>query len=280
MNDPLQLLTKKITKLPTIPATAHQIMNLADDESASLGKLESIIQQDPAIAARIVSFSNSALFGHTSSCTTVVCAIQRIGVNNVRNIALGISLMTLFDDGGQEHASGYQKLYHHSLVVGMLSKHIAEGSGLKRTEEYFLSGMLHDLGFLLLNRYFPGMYRKATDESAGGECLLETEKAIIGSTHAEVGAWLADKWNLPEAIWEAILHHHTPSCAKMHAKLSAVVHLADYFALRKVPASGEKSRGYPLDPASLEVLSLPLEGVGKMEEEIDRNFFSRGIFLS
>ncbi|MBZ0156146.1 MAG: HDOD domain-containing protein [Alphaproteobacteria bacterium] len=280
MNDSLRLLIQKITKLPTIPLIAHQILNLSSDEKTSLGKLESIIQQDPAIAAKVISFSNSALFGHISSCTTITCAIRKIGFDNVLNIALGISLMTLFDSGNQERAFDYQKLYRHSLAVGMLSKRLAEGLGLKRTEEYFLSGMLHDLGFLLLNRHFPGMYRKSIDERTKGECPLEAERKVLGFTHAEAGAWLADKWNLPVALWEAILQHHTPSRAKKHTRLAAVVHLADYLTTRKFYAPDEKSREYPLDPSSLEALALSREGIEEMAEELDTSIFSGGVFLS
>ncbi|MFO0752555.1 MAG: HDOD domain-containing protein [Thermodesulfovibrionales bacterium] len=280
MIDSLRLLIQKTTKLPTIPVIAHQILTLAEDEKATLGKLESIIQQDPAIAARIVSFSNSALFGRTSSCPTIACAIQRIGVNNVRNIALGISLTTLFDSGSQELAYGYRKLYHHSLAVGILAKHIAERAGLKKTEEYFLSGMLHDLGFLLLNRFSPDIYRKTFDERGEGEWPMEAEKKALGSTHAEVGAWLADHWRLPLSIWEAILHHHTPSLAKEHVAMSAVVHLADYLAIRKFHAPNEKSRGYPLDLSALEALALSRARVEEIAEGIDASIFSGGVFFA
>src|SRR3989304_8807282 len=99
MNESLRAFVKNIRNLPTIPVIAHEVLSLLSDELLSVEKLESIVEKDPAISAKILSVANSALFGFQVSTDALSGAMMRIGFNNVKNIALGISLMTILDDG-------------------------------------------------------------------------------------------------------------------------------------------------------------------------------------
>ncbi|MBI3593110.1 MAG: HDOD domain-containing protein [Nitrospirae bacterium] len=280
MNDSLRLFVQKIAKLPTLPAIAHEILDLVNDDLTSIDKLEHIIEQDPAISAKILSFASSAFFGYADPNTTVSSAIQKIGFNNVRNIVIGISLMTIFDDSRHDNALDYHKIFRHSLAVGMIAKFMSENLNIKKPDEIFLSGILHDLGLLLMNRHFSDIRIKVKNEVKQGMPILDAEKAALGFTHADMGAWLADRWNLSETIWETILYHHTPSLAEKNPEQVAIVHLSDAIACRNSFCMTEHKASYPVDISSLGILNISEKEFDDMESKITRDMFSSEILGS
>src|SRR5512139_3028347 len=98
MSDSLKQHVQQITQLPTIPVVAQEILKLVHDELTSVDKLDNIIENDPPITAKILSVANSAFFGYKTPTKNIHNAILRIGFNNVRDIALGVSLMTVFEE--------------------------------------------------------------------------------------------------------------------------------------------------------------------------------------
>jgi HD-like signal output (HDOD) protein len=90
---------------------------------------------------------------------------------------------------------------------------------------------------------------------------LEAEESIFGVTHADIGGWLAERWNLPAHLVEAITNHHAPTRAAKNKDLVALIHCADVFALRMSGNSVEFDKGLEFDPATLAHLQLQDEQV-------------------
>ncbi|NOZ68039.1 MAG: HDOD domain-containing protein [Deferribacteres bacterium] len=277
MNDSLKSYVQQITKLPTVPDIARQILSLVDDNKLSVSKLENIVEKDPSIAAKILSVANSAFFGLTIPVTTINSAILRIGFNNVKNIALGISLMTVLDDGKPEHRVYYKKVFRHSAVVGVVSKFISEDISLNISEEMLVNGLLHDIGYLVLNRYFSDNFTKILNTFEEDGTLIEAERAVLDFTHSDIGTWLAEKWELPGIFIDTIHYHHAPSAAKWNTKHVAVVHLADYMTTANIARITEKRPDYPFDPAALDILGITEEDLKNIEAKI-RDKASGNIF--
>ncbi|MBI4687653.1 MAG: HDOD domain-containing protein [Nitrospirae bacterium] len=254
MDNNLRLFVQRITKLPTIPVIAQEILNLVDDELSTVGRLEEIIANDPPISAKVLSFANSAFFGYKNKIG-IRDAIMRIGYNNVKNIAVGISMLSLFENGKNPNP-GYQKIFEHSVSVGKISRLLIKNFGISVQNEIFLGGLMHDLGFFVLNKYFSDDYENIVRELTKETPALEAEKAVLNFTHADIGVWLADNWNLPNGIHEIIHLHHAPSLAKESAKQVALIHLADYAANENLSGIIKTKLNYPLDNAALEILNI------------------------
>jgi len=118
VNESLKDLIKNIKNLPTIPVIAQEVLNLLDDDMLSLDKLESIVERDPAISAKVLSIANSAFFGFQVTTNALGSAMMRIGFNVVKNITLSISLMTILDDGKRGKTFDYKRIFDHSVSVG------------------------------------------------------------------------------------------------------------------------------------------------------------------
>lgn len=268
MHESLKQYVQQITQLPTIPAVAQQVLKLVHDEFTPVEKLENIIENDPPIAAKIISVANSAFFGYKTPTQTVSDAIMRIGFDNVRDIAFGISLMTVFEGEERAGAFEYQRIFNHSVTVGMVAQLISKDLRTKFTEEIFMNGILHDLGYLVLNKYFSDTYMKVLHIFEKEQSLLEAEKKVFSFTHADIGAWLAEKWNLPDGILDTILYHHNPSQATKKLKRVSVVHIADYIVSSGVFSVTKSNPNYPLEAASFEILGIREDYLGKIEEKI------------
>jgi len=280
MNDSLRLYVQKISKLPTIPFIAQEILNMVDDDLTSINKLENIIEKDPAISAKILSVANSAFFGYQTPSGTIANAIMRIGVSNVKNIAIGISLMTVFTDEKPVRTvdAQYQRIFKHSLAVGMVARQLSRELKLHISNEIFMNGILHDLGFMVLNNYFPEKFSKVFSEFGKLKYFLEAEKTILGFTHADIGTWLADKWNLPEDIIDTTLYHHSPLLAKSNRELVALTHIADYITTKNVFSITEADPNYPLDISTFDILGISENDFNEIETTINKEMLSDEIF--
>jgi len=269
MSDSLKQYVQQITQLPTIPVIAQEILKLVHDEFTSVDKLDNIIENDPPITAKILSVANSAFFGYKTTTRTIHDAILRIGFNNVKDVALGVSLMTVFEeDECRVRAFDYQRIFNHSVTVGAVAQLISKDLKMKFTEDIFMNGILHDLGYLVLNKYFPDTYMQVLGLFEKGKNLLEAEKEVFDFTHAEIGAWLAEKWNLPEGVLETILYHHNPSLAKKNLEHAAVIHIADYIVSRGIFTVIKDNPNYPLDSSSLGILGISEDYLKKVEGKI------------
>jgi putative nucleotidyltransferase with HDIG domain len=266
MTDSLKQYVQQITQLPTIPVVAQQILKLVHDERTSVDKLSNIIENDPPITAKILSVANSAFFGYKTHTQTIHNAILRIGFGNVKDIALGVSLMTVFEEReGKVRAFDYQRIFNHSVTVGAVAQLISKDLKLKFTDEIFMNGILHDLGYLVLNKYFPDTYMQVMGVFEKIKDLLGAEEEIFDFTHADIGAWLAEKWNLPEGVLDAVRYHHKPSLATGNSDRVAVIHIADYIVSRGLFSVISKNPNYPLDPAALGMLEISEDYLKEVE---------------
>lgn len=279
MNDSLKEHVQQITELPTIPIIAQEVLALVNSSSISVEKLETIIQNDPAIAAKILSVANSAFFRVKETTKTLSNAISRVGFDNVKNVAIGVSLMSVFYEKKHGKAIDYQRIFNHSVSVGFIAKLLSDNLKLSISDEVVINGMLHDLGYMVLNRFFSEKYEDVLKRLEKEGSLLEAEKAVLDFNHADIGAWLADKWNLPASVSDAILHHHTPSLAKKNSKSAAVIHIADYITTRDIQGPIDKDPNYPFDHSALESLGISEKDLGDIESKIRENSFSSDFFM-
>ncbi len=266
MGDILKSYVQKIKELPTIPTTAREVLNLTNDPLLSIHELMSIVENDPAITAKILSVSNSAFFGYPVKTTKLDDAIMRIGFNNVKSIAVGISVLSFMGDG--KKSSDYMRLFNHSVAVGLTAQFIARTLKMGNSEDIMIDGLLHDLGYLTLNRYFPEIYGEIINALESTGSLLEAEKDVLSYTHADIGYWLADQWHLPKTIMDTILYHHIPSLARTNQKQVAVVHIADYITSKNIFSPIEGDAEYPLDPSSFDILTISDNDLRDMEESV------------
>lgn len=208
----LQHLISQVQTLPSLPNMYLQIADELNDPNPSAERVGQIISQDLSMSAKVLQIVNSAHFGLPYPVANPGQATTLLGLEAIRDLILSIKVFSSFDQLKIRHL-GLTRLWHHSVLVGVMSKTIAKTiSSDKKTNNYaFVAGLLHDIGKLVLAENLPMKYHSAMGMAAQKKIeLIEAEEEVFGATHAQVGAYLLWLWNLPEPVIHATAYHHTP----------------------------------------------------------------------
>lgn len=271
-------LEHKIKQLPSLPAVVTDIMALIDDVDVDVVALEKKIGQDQSLAARILHIANSPFYGFTGNIGAIKDAVVLLGLHAVRNLVLAASVMKQFPprSGKQINRVAF---WQHSIGTSIASRVIAEQYGLDK-DIGFSAGLLHDIGKLALDSYFPVEYTQVLIYREQQECLLvEAENAILGFDHTEVGACIARHWNLPELITTAIEHHHTPG-DQCPSPVVDLVHISDIICRGLGIGSGGDDLVPQLQPAAMERLGIEWSALKGLFYEIEQRNSDSNLFLA
>lgn len=269
-----------IDKLPALPTSVSKIMEICNDPASSPADLSKVISLDPVLMGRIMKLINSAYYGLENQVTSLVRAIIMLGFNTVKNLALSTAILGTVGKT-RSQALNMEKFWMHSLSVGVTAKLIArkKGEPTRDLEEFFIAGLLHDIGKIAFNNKVPGEYSRAL-AYAEKECvsLLQAEEHELSITHTEVGGMIATAWQLGENLSHAITYHHGTYDGP-HQTLVSAVCAANYFSNIIDPGfSGDLCPDIH-DQEAFSILQVSLDELKGMEEEIRAAIERARIFL-
>jgi len=206
-------LVGRLSTVPSAPKLYFEVVKALQSPDADLVTIAGLISRDPAMTAKLLQLSNSAVLGLRQRVGNVQDAISYLGLETTRSLIL---LAHTFSYCDQTKVAGFsiEQLWQHSLATGLLAKKIASLAGAPEriVEESFLGGLLHDIGKLLLAVNLGFDYGGVIARSRQGNMALwEAEMERYRATHAEVGAELLAVWNLPLSVVEAVALHHYPT---------------------------------------------------------------------
>jgi HD-like signal output (HDOD) protein len=207
---------------------------------SSLDKVGKIISEDSSLSARLLKLVNSSFYGFPRRIEKISEAVFLVGSHQVRDIALVTTVMDVFK-GIPKDLINTEDFWLHSLACGTGSKLIAELMGQSELERYFLLGVMHDIGRIILFSTAPDisqtMLRRSISEQ---QSLTKIEQSILGFTHADIGKILIDMWRLPGSLQEVVSYHHKPEWAIHYPIETATVHTADVLShALQLGSSGE-----------------------------------------
>ncbi|MBI5360118.1 MAG: HDOD domain-containing protein [Planctomycetes bacterium] len=217
-----------IIGLPTLPVMLANINRLMMNPRTSAKEVAQLISSDPTITSKILRVVNSSFYGFPSRITTITHAIVILGFNTIKSIILSSSIFDAFKGGTNEQRFNREEFWKHSIACGTAAKVVAKHAGLSALEEFFIAGLLHDVGKIIIDQHFHNEFMRILDIVDQKDCLMyKAEEEVLGVTHAELGAWLFEKWNLSKNFVESTSKHHNPVLATENPKYTAVIHLAD-----------------------------------------------------
>jgi len=226
----LKKVTEEMVALPTLPPVASRLLEaIADPEACSSEEIGSVIALDPALTARTLKLANSDFYGFPRKVGSVDLAVVVLGPNTIRDLVLSAAVFQSLDPSWRE----LEGLWNHSLACGVAARALADRCRYRLHGEAFATGMLHDVGKVVLRQSFPERFEAAVAMVRHqGATMFEAERGLLGSDHAEVGGWLAERWGLPADMVEAIAFHHEPEQASLNPELTSLVHVADALSAR------------------------------------------------
>lgn len=258
----LEELMAKITRLPSIPSLYFELVDLMRNPDADIDDIGRVIARDMTMTAAVLKMANSAFFGLQRVVTNTTEATMYLGIATLRSLVLSVQIFSQFESKAMG-AFSVEELWSHSLEVASAARSIARAQRASKDlfEEAFVTGVLHDIGKLVLASNFAADYDRVLAlmvEKQIGDC--SAEKEVFGVTHAEVGGRLLRLWGLPFSMVEAVELHHEPGRTKnkTFAALTAI-HAANVLVHEK-----HQKEGVPTVACDREYL----EGLG-MAERLD-----------
>jgi len=215
-------------KLPPLSSTVTRVSELLRETEVSTRKLADAVGFDPILAARLLKLANSSLYMRRRPAYSLQQAIETIGLKSLYDVVMLGAMADGFANEIKSMVFG-RVIWEHSVVVGLLARELSNILGLRGTEEAFLCGLLHDIGRIFLLKAERNLYESILESPTESETLAR-ERAAFEYTHAEVGAFIAYNWNLPETVCGVILNHHDPAAAQISHVVTHIVNAADLIA--------------------------------------------------
>ena len=254
----LRRIVGTVGELPSLSATYIHLRQAVSDPSTSIRQVACIIQQDVAMSAKVLQLSNNAFFGVAQRVTSLSSAVSYLGMETIKNLALASEAFRVFVPGSHVPRSVCESMQLHALrtsaIVGTLPL------DRKTRDIASMAALLHDIGRLFLASSMPNEFCSVLARSSERGCKpFEAEEELLGTSHAEIGAYLLALWGLPNLAVEAIAHHHHPTRIP-HSGLdcAVAVYVANLLA-HEIDDHPEGSAGLEIeesDRACLETLGV------------------------
>jgi diguanylate cyclase (GGDEF)-like protein len=207
-NEQLISRIRQCPTLPSLPAIAMQVLDLAQREEVDIAEIARVISKDPALSSKILRTVNSSFYGRAQSISTISHALVILGLQSVKTLVLGFSLVTNLT---KNKSKGFKHLtyWRRSIYAATAARTIASKIQLVQQEEVFLAALLQDIGMLVLDQILQEQYGGIIERAESHEDLSALEKGELGMSHADVAGVLAEMWKLPPLLRVPMASHHT-----------------------------------------------------------------------
>jgi len=280
---PAPLLTevvRRVQEISTLPHVALRVMEVANNPSSGATDLKCVLEQDPALSARVLRCVNSSAYALRQKITNLQHAIGYLGVKQVRNLAMTAAVSDLFRR--DESCGTYRRseLWRHLVSVGVGARMIALRMNFLNFEDMFLAGLLHDIGIILEDQYLHEHFRHALGQIADGQMFIEAERECLGFDHTVLGERVAEKWGFPETVRAAIRYHHGSERYRgEHTSLVQCVEVANVICTLKGICSVGVKRA-PFCRSAIDGLSLTREDILALAEALDEELSNSAALLA
>jgi putative nucleotidyltransferase with HDIG domain len=222
---------KGIRDLPSLPIIVVELLNSFGQSDISTSAMANKVSQDQSLSAKTLRLANSSFYGLQRKVTTIQQAITVLGFDSVRTLITAAGVIGNFSD--EKHPSfDFTNFWRHAIGTAVCAKELARVKNLNQ-DYAFISGLLHDIGVLVLVTRFPEQYSQVLSYRGQHGCYrIEAERVVLGLDHTVVGRALAEYWKFPLLIQKSITNHHAPELQDL-GDIPSIIHVADaiFYAL-------------------------------------------------
>lgn len=272
-----------IQTMPPLPLTVSKILEMTKNPNIDAKELNSVISLDPVLTGKVLKLINSAYYSLPNQITSIVRAIVMLGINTVKNLALSSSIVTTMNSKKNFDALDMDAFWRHSICVGVMAKTFARKQNIdvKSLEEYFVAGLLHDIGKIPINSQISDQYIKAMNHARTNKIpLFEAERNFINTDHTNIGYEIAVLWKLNNNLTNSIRFHHNLNEVDIeYKKFVATISLANIVTNQaEIGFSGDIS---PEDKVQeiFEIIGLSFDDVDEAEDNAEEAIKKAEIFL-
>jgi HD-like signal output (HDOD) protein len=222
---------ENLEDFPTLPTIYTQLMEIMGSSRSTIENVAAVIERDQASSIKILRTVNSSVYGLNKKVDSIREAIFYLGFQEVKNLVFSLTMINLFKNKKKLSFFNLVDYWKHSIAVGVITRLIGKVIGEKKLDNYFISGIIHDIGKLYFVYYKAADYQIVVENTINNDKLIiNTERDLIGMDHCQAGWEIAKKWQLPDSLAYSILYHYDGTINGKSNKLVASVHLADIIA--------------------------------------------------
>ncbi|PKO00757.1 MAG: hypothetical protein CVU42_02710 [Chloroflexi bacterium HGW-Chloroflexi-4] len=267
---------RNVENLRPMPTSITRALRAIEDSSATSVEISEIIGLDQALSASILQSANSVAMGFSTDCSKLSEAVMRLGFKRLKGLILGIAAVGPFNQSLKGYRFGAGELWNHSIATAVSAEWIARELRYPDPEEAYTAGLLHDMGKLFLDQFVFSDYTRIVDLMLKYKLTLYmAEEQLLGIDHAKVGGLIAEKWNFPVVLVDAIRYHHTPSFARSNQRLPAIINVANsYFE-----NTGNQNALFferSIHPETFQILNISKERIDQMHVQLTNYMLSSG----
>ena len=260
-------------KLPTIPSVYIRLRAVIDNMRSSNRDVAALISEDAALAARLLRIANSSFYGFSSTIDSITRAVTIIGTQQIADIVLATVVREMFEDIPEDRVNMHG-FWQDSIACGVTARILATFRGAVNVERYFVAGLLHDIGRLVMFQSLGEKYWHIIDKAEEtGELLYVMERKVLGFDHGDVGARLLQRWELPQYMIDSVKYHHQSVGNRYTCIDAAVVHVADVISMALRVARDETDVLIsPLDEVAWNALALPVSIISPVASQLELQY--------
>jgi HD-like signal output (HDOD) protein len=279
----LSIIQAYVARMPALPVTVAKVLEICNNPKTSPVDLNQVISLDPVLMGKVMRLINSAYYSLPNQITSLVRAVIMLGINTVKNLALSTAVLGTLGKASDFQALNMEGFWRHSIAVGVTAKLIASNRNVdpKAREEFFIAGLLHDIGKIPLNNRMAKEYVQAVALTDREHIpLYQSEERLLLVHHAEVGKLIVGNWHLGEDLADAVhYHHHLGEYAGPHRTLVLAVAVANLFSnTYELGFSGDR---YPenLPPGVMQELGIDWDYLESIEDSVKAEIEKAQVFL-
>jgi len=273
-----------IDRMPSLSTTVTKVLEVCNSPKTSANDLNRVISLDPVLTGHVLKLINSAYYSLPNQVSSLARAIIMLGLNTVKNLALSTAVVGALGKKSCFTALPMDAFWAHSICVGVTAKALAAARSVPsaQREEYFVGGMLHDLGKIPLNTCFAEEYAQALQLAALEQgSLLRAEQLLVGVDHGLAGRLIGEKWRLAPSIIDSLALHHAPEQAPdEYRDLVATVALANlYTNIYEIGSAGDMFPETPFLMSILDIMGLRWADLMPLHEIVQVELDKAQVFL-
>ncbi|MFH2064654.1 MAG: HDOD domain-containing protein [Pseudomonadota bacterium] len=226
-NQKIAVLSAKIKSFPSLPSVVNHVLKITADPKSTVEELIRAISPDLALHTAILKISNSAFFGRMRKVSSLKQALMVLGFSEIQNIVLSKAVFNSFKSIRSDSLFPIRKFWEHSFLCGLAAKIISNDLS-EESNDFFVAGLIHDIGKLVILMAMPDDFRMIVRQSDPHSLhTIDAEMEIIGATHDRIGSSLLTRWMFPENLVKAVGFHHQPEKAPGNRLFPGIVHTAN-----------------------------------------------------
>ncbi len=258
-----------IKEIPTLPIVYQQLFCEMSNPNVSVPQLAEIVSRDQSLAMKILKLVNSAFYGYKKEITTISRAMVILGFRTVRNAALAISVFDYVSGTAEDSRFPVEDFWKHSICTASACKVLGKAWKVPQQEETFVAGLLHDVGKLIMKKYFPDDFNEVCGHALDHEVSWhDAEQELLAVDHTRVAKTILNSWNFPVPLVEAVQYHHDLSSSASCPELIALTHVGNWVAYELGFGAPSSLKHHDCDPWALGTLGATAEAALRLRDAI------------